>query len=53
MDPLEFCAKARELREKARTIHDQKVRGHMLAIAEQYDWLAARAENQERESEKP
>jgi hypothetical protein len=27
MDPLEFCAKARVLREKARATHDQEVRG--------------------------
>jgi hypothetical protein len=36
MDAAEYRAKARELREKARTTHDQEVRGNLLTIADQY-----------------
>ena len=53
MDAAEYRAKARELREKAETMHDQEVRGQMLAIAEQYDRLAEQAEKRGRESKKP
>jgi hypothetical protein len=53
MDAVDYRAKARELREKARTTHDQKVRAHLLMIADQYDRLGAGAEDQQLESEKP
>ena len=37
----EYCrAKARELREKAKTTHDPSARAHLLVMADQYDWLA-------------
>jgi hypothetical protein len=53
MDAVDYRAKARELREKARTTHAQKVRAHLLMIADQYDRLGAGAEDQQLESEKP
>jgi hypothetical protein len=52
MDAVEYRAKARELREKARTAHDQEVRGHLLTIADQYDALAKALKTDKRETEK-
>jgi hypothetical protein len=52
MDAAEYRAKAHELREKARTAHDQEVRGHLLTIADQYDALAKALKTDKRETEK-
>jgi hypothetical protein len=52
MDAVDYRAKARELREKARTMRDLRSCGELLAIAEEYDRLAERAEAKERETEK-
>jgi hypothetical protein len=43
-------AKARELREQARTANDPTNRAHLLVMAAQYDQLA---EAKERETEQP
>jgi hypothetical protein len=48
-DAKEYQAKARELREKARTTHAESGRLHRLVMADQYDWLAALAEGREPE----
>jgi hypothetical protein len=53
VDSGEYCARARELREVAETTRDQNVRAELLALADRYDRLAARAEDQERKGEKP
>ena len=52
MDAAEYRAKARELREKAMTAHDQEVRGHLLTIADQDDGLANALKTDKRETEK-
>jgi hypothetical protein len=50
----EYCrAKARELREQARTAHDTSACAHLLVMARQYDWLAEWIEAEKREREKP
>jgi hypothetical protein len=40
VDAAEYRAKAREMREKAKTVFDLRARSAVLAIAEQHDWLA-------------
>jgi hypothetical protein len=49
MDAAAYRAKARELREKAATTDYQKARAVLLKMADQYDLLAAAAEDQQRE----
>jgi hypothetical protein len=53
VDAEDCRAKARVLREKARTTKDPSARAHLLVMAEQYDWLARQAQTEKRESEKP
>jgi hypothetical protein len=52
MDAAEYRAKARELREKATTTHDQEVCGNLLTIADQYVLLAKYAEDDDRKPKK-
>jgi hypothetical protein len=40
VDAAEYRAKAREMREKARTTHDPSAHADLLMMANQYDWLA-------------
>jgi hypothetical protein len=51
VDAAEYRAKAREMREKAKTVFDLRARSPVLVIAEQYDWLAEWAEEKARETE--
>jgi hypothetical protein len=44
-------AKARELRERARTANDPTNRAHLLVMAAQYYWFAGWSEAEEREIE--
>jgi hypothetical protein len=53
VNAAEYRAKAREMRDKARTTHDQRTRAQLVAMADQYDLLAATAPDHQRESEKP
>jgi hypothetical protein len=53
VDSKEYRAKARELRETARTTNDPTAHGDLLVMAARYDWLAVRAEDQERGAKKP
>lgn len=53
MDTAEYRARALDLRDKAKITHDQEVRAHLLMMADEYDWLAARLEDQERETGEP
>jgi hypothetical protein len=53
VDSKEYRAKARELRETARTTNDPTMHGDLLMMAARYDWLAVRAEDQERGVKKP
>ena len=49
MDSGEYRARARELREVAETTRNSRARADLLVLAHRYDWLAARAEDEERE----
>jgi hypothetical protein len=51
MDAADYRAKARELRDKARTTLGQSECAHLLTMADEYDWLAARSEAKKRETE--
>jgi hypothetical protein len=46
MDTEDCRAKARELRQKARTANDSTNRAHLLVMAEQYYWFAGWIEDQ-------
>jgi hypothetical protein len=48
-----ISSQGRELREIARTTHDQEARGHLLTMADPYDLLAKHAEDDGRKSKKP
>jgi hypothetical protein len=52
VDAEDCRAKARDLRETARTAKDTTARAHLLVLAEQYDWLAKHAEDDGRNSKK-
>jgi hypothetical protein len=52
VDAEDCRAKARELREKARTMHEQEARAHLLVMAEQYDLLAKHTADDDRKSKK-
>jgi hypothetical protein len=52
MDASEYRAKARELREMAKSTRGQEVRSHLLEIADEYDALAKALEADKRETEK-
>jgi hypothetical protein len=51
MDAANYRIKARELRAKARNTLGQSECAHLLTMADEYDWLAARAEAKKRETE--
>ena len=51
MYAADYRAKARELRDKARTTLGQSECAHLLTMADEYDWLAARSEAKKRETE--
>jgi hypothetical protein len=53
VDAKDYRAKARELREIARTTKDVTARAHLLELAEQYDLLAKHAEDDDRKSKRP
>jgi hypothetical protein len=46
VDAEDCRAKARELREQARTANDASACAHLLVMARQYDWLAGWIEDQ-------
>jgi hypothetical protein len=51
MDASEYRAKARELRDMARTTKDTTARADLLALADRYDWLAKHAEDDHKSKE--
>jgi hypothetical protein len=51
MDAAGYRAKARGLRDKARTTLGQSECAYLLKMADEYDWLAARSEAKKRETE--
>jgi hypothetical protein len=53
VDAKDYRAKARELREIAKTMKEVTACAHLLELADGYDLLAKHAEDDDRESKKP